>query len=224
MSSIDRAFDAAVQEWRGLKGNRLSIAILTGFAFTVGIGGGWYLATQFYAERIKVLETSLAQAPQKTGTLLGAANDTRPGIRGPVTIGWGRIGPTCGLTIRGTALMDYSERYVVGFACGLASSAVDRYEDTNISVSRGFNITSQNIEMSMPHSPAMRAAIETNATAAIKQTPGFKEGQLVAVPAQVWNEVFLLPKGVDGSGIAKLSDVLRLGGKVPSMAADPLHP
>lgn len=178
----------------------------------LGAGGGWWLASTIYSERVAVLTERLkGQPPQEAQQ----QTPSGPQIKAPFIRGWGVPGTgQCGALIEGSALLDFRTNYKFAVVCGLTNDSVDKFEDEKITVSPAFTIREGQIVIRFGYRAGMGAALNDMVKAATP--PGTKPGTTVIIPVNTWYEYLLLPKDVRPEDIRKLSDVKRLGGFVIS--------
>lgn len=135
-----------------------------------------------------------------------------------VIVGIGTPGQLCSAVVNGVGLMEYAEKYNLVVVCGIADSAVDKYEDTRITVSTARTLSppfQNNIEVSTPYSEKMGKAVKEIKDNILKNIPAPGRSKLeVTVP--VWYEVAVVPKGVSPTEVTRLSDVHKYGGKLLS--------
>jgi hypothetical protein len=132
---------------------------------------------------------------------------------------WGAPGGSrrCNEIFDGAALMPWSSKYNIAVTCGLEDPTIDRFENTNITVSRPFFIRPGDIVISAPYSPAM-VSVENHVIEEVRKSipPTTPKGTLFSVSAQQWYEPVLLAKNTDVADIHKLSDVPKFGGAIIS--------
>ncbi len=106
---------------------------------------------------------------------------------------WGRDRAGCVGQVQGSALGRWRGDYDVYLACGVVDPTVDKFNESNISISQPFKIESTPISIAVPYSPDMR-------------------NQMQQGMPPLWFEIVLLPKHVNVGDVRKLSDIKSLGG------------
>ena len=149
-------------------------------------------------------------------------DSARPRIRGDVLIGHIVEAGKYTTTVNGKALMDFARDYNVAIVSGINDAKIDKFENTKIAVSGPFTITPIPIQIEVNHSPAMLAEREAYISKFKEDfkaaNPEVPKGTRIIIPylQDTWNETVLIPKGASTSGIARLSDVERINGRIIS--------
>jgi hypothetical protein len=135
-----------------------------------------------------------------------------------VITGIGTTGQVCSAEINGLGLVEYAEKYNLVVVCGIADPTADKYEDSRITVSTARTISPpfQSVDVATPYSENMGGAVKKIRENVLKSVSEPQRSKLeVTVP--VWYEVAVLPKGVSPTGVTRLSDIHKYGGKVLSI-------
>jgi hypothetical protein len=153
---------------------------------------------------------------------LSASEDNRPTLRGMVIVGQSLANNSYEATINGAALRDFQKDYKLVVVCGNNDPTVDKLEDTRISKSQAYTITSSQFKTALSFTRAQTEerdlTIERLKDEFRRENPGVPKNTPILIPIQYshWHETVLLPKDVSVAEIRKLSDVPRHGGKVLS--------
>jgi len=138
-------------------------------------------------------------------------------LSGPLLKAWGGIGTDCRLTVDGSQLVKWSDKYNVAFVCGITDLKVDKFEDERITVNTPFTIYPGDIQMVIPFSKQMLDLQSTIIDEVRKSLPkNTPKGTPFGVPIPTWNELVLLSKTTKSTDIHRLSDIPRYGGYVIS--------
>lgn len=130
----------------------------------------------------------------------GKATGTVPDI----TISYGQSPHGCEATYDTGKLRRFRDRYDIVLMCGLNDSSTDKFFDTNISISKPFNILLGPIPITAPFSKNL---VEAFATLVNRRT-----GREVEI--SMWTLPVLVPQGTDMDIIHSLSDVTKDNGKI----------
>jgi hypothetical protein len=141
-----------------------------------------------------------------------------PTVRGAVMTGQVITPEAAQVTINGASLRDFRKAYKVAVISGTADPAVDKQNDTRISISDAFTIVAQPLEIRVASSQFVIDSIAAQREAALAQAKamGVPKGTPVAIQIQLsqWLEVVLLPNGVSPQQVRCLADVTRVNGLV----------
>jgi hypothetical protein len=122
---------------------------------------------------------------------------------------WGGDGPNqCSAVLDGSKLKPSHDGRRVILICGLPDPSVDRFTDTNITVSDPFTIAPVAIPISVGFSRAMYSKIKQGA----EQTPRPPESTVTTF--QLWFQAAVIPSTCDSTDVHRLADVWRCGGSV----------
>jgi hypothetical protein len=115
---------------------------------------------------------------------------------------WSTLTDGCLTGIDGAQLLEYSDKYNLGVACGISNVTTDANQDTAIAVSTPFTIVKDQMLIESKFPPALLDTMKTLAALSPPQA------------ANIWHKIFILPKKVDMSRIRKVADIRELGGKM----------
>lgn len=175
----------------------------TGVGWTVAaamlavLGGGWLW---FYLKKYRPLVSQ--SLTKRKGPADGPAVRGEPVIGHTADTEWNYIA-----TINAGSFWDFRNDYDVALVSGLNDPSEDKYNDKRIGISAPFTITRSEIEIKARPSTAMIEAIRRIVDAAKAQVP-------IHISISMWQELVLLPKGKDISGVQCLADIPRFGGKI----------
>lgn len=113
---------------------------------------------------------------------------------------WGAQPPLCAAAIETPRLLTFGTKYKVAFICGIFDATRDKFEDDRVTVSNPFTITPSPVAIIAAYSDRMQVFAKSH----------ISESKAIST----WYEAILLPNGVPSDKIAKLSDVVKLGGKI----------
>ena len=117
-----------------------------------------------------------------------------------IVAGWGSVGfPGCAMHFNTVPLARFANDFVLVLLCGVGDATMDRHEDTEITISSPFGIFDRDLQIAVDYSPQMLQHIER------------LRGD-TSTPIGIWHQPVLLPIGIDGQQVRKLSDVNRFGG------------
>lgn len=130
-----------------------------------------------------------------------------------VLAGWGSQDPRiCNSSIDTKRLVSFRKDYKLAVVCGVQDMSKDRLEDEIITISSRFTIIGGLQPIATPVSFKMAQHMEDLSKQA--QKAAGRPDQIVAVAIPTWYTAILLPNDVPVSKIAKLQDVMTLGGKI----------
>jgi hypothetical protein len=184
----------------------------------LGIGGGWFAASRFYAERFTVMEERVKQAQEQAAAAnadLTRSVTTNAPTRASALVSWGGDAPRrCQAQLDRSALMEYARTYEVAVACGARLANLDRFTDPGITLSEKYTLADgSTITISVPASPTMASALLNFVRSEQAKLPLERRPQM-RVNLSMWYEVLLIPKTVSIGDIRTLADLARLGGMV----------
>jgi len=126
-------------------------------------------------------------------------------------VGWGSTDiHICNATVDMTKLVIFKKNYKLAVVCGFPDATKDRLEDENITVSNAFTI----VAGLSPIVASVRPGMAQRAAQLMQEAQAAAGNANVTVAIPTWYETILLPNDVSTSKIAKLSDVMNLGGKI----------
>jgi hypothetical protein len=114
---------------------------------------------------------------------------------------WGAQPPLCAALIETSRLITFANKYKIAFVCGIPDATQDKFEDDRVTVSNLFTITPNPVAIVAPYSGRMQVFAKS------LSGPDNKA-------ISTWYEAILLPSDVSSDKITKLSDVVKLGGKI----------
>jgi hypothetical protein len=187
--------------------------LATGWAVLLVVGICWLLANLFTPVRGKAVGPAtivvVGIVAFSWGVLLAVQST---GAVPHLVTKWGRTSSTCDITVDTTHLAGFKDSYDLAFVCGIVDPAQDKYADTRIAVSSTYSIHPPGrVDMLATYSVPLTAEIEELKK---KATEGRPEGSVTYVPASMWYEAIIVPKGMDMSALHRLSDVTIYGGNI----------
>ena len=211
--SLEKLWDEALRQVSEVKGAPVPLLIV----FVAGAIVSWLGASRYYTnlyeERLAAKDERLALATERAE---GAASVASGGTS--AIIKWGfDIHRGCEATVERNNLREFAREYDVAVMCGFSAATVDRYEDTNVTLSRAVPLNPGEITFLTPVSKEMSAFGDSELRKALEALQASSptlvlKGGVANFP--VWFELVLIPKGATATNIHKLSDVTRLGGKM----------
>jgi hypothetical protein len=133
----------------------------------------------------------------------------------PIILSWGVNQPnTCGAQIDGGALVGRGKDYRVALICGISDPAIDRFDDTRITVTRFFTISDGQTFITSNFSKEMTDGIDNMVAQTTKGQPTPASGMQLAVQWGEWVCAVVVPATVELTDIHRLSDISRLGGTI----------
>jgi hypothetical protein len=137
----------------------------------------------------------------------------------PIIIGWGLGQPnTCGAQIDGSTLVGWGSDYRVAIICGISDPALDKLEDTRITITRFFTIPDTQTFITGSFSKEMTDGINNLLAQTIKgqpiSAPTPAPGTQLVLQWSQWVVAIVVPAKVEATDIHRLSDVSRLGGEI----------
>jgi hypothetical protein len=145
-----------------------------------------------------------------------------------VTAAWGPTPTGCQIGVDTSRLSTFRDQYYLVGVCGLTDPSTDVLQQTGITISKPFTITPGGVNIFAPYSAVMANTIKglllpTPATpgaippASGAAPSGGANPASVVAPA-MWYQPVLVPKEIDFTKIATLSDIKKQGGKILSPA------
>jgi hypothetical protein len=169
-----------------------------GWIALVIIGAVWFLVrwlTRGSAEPHRAPTWSMVAACTIIAFLFGVLIAVRSSGGVPhVIASWGNTPNSCHAVIDTSRLLSFRDKYKLGLACGLTDPTLDKLEDERISVSNPFEIIPGAVNIVVLYREEMA-----------KRFPD---------SSRMWFEPLLIPNGVSTAKIAKLSDLLKMNGKI----------
>lgn len=134
-----------------------------------------------------------------------------------VKLAWGPTPTGCYLDVDTSRLSTFRNKYYLVAVCGLSDPAMDKLQQTAITISKPFEITPGGISMFARYSPDMAKLLGQGLIPASAQGPFGAAGCRIG-DGYMWFLPVLLPKDADLSKITTptLSDVRKQGGKILS--------
>jgi hypothetical protein len=204
--------DWAKQEVTELRRAKTAAAIV----FIIGGGSGWFVASQFYAERFSVMEQRIES--------LAAGRDVRSSLtteldQGGIVQEWGAQGARrCTVVVNASNLMQFSKKNAMVLFCGLVRPGKDRVTDTDVSISKPFTIDPAPITIDVLASDVMLRAVDAESMRQQRVDPPPPGSKGIEIVTTVWLEVAVIPTALDISLLHSLADVERFGGqRFPSL-------
>jgi hypothetical protein len=124
-----------------------------------------------------------------------------------VLVAWGPNATGCQFGVDTSRLSSFKDSYYLVGVCGLSDPSIDVLQQTGITISTPFTITSGGVNIFAPYSPTMLAAVKNTVT----NIPN-------TMNINMWYQPVLVPKDSDLSKVTRLLDVKKAGGKILSPA------
>ncbi len=142
-----------------------------------------------------------------------------------VMAAWGPTTTGCQMALDTSRLSTFKDRYYLVGVCGFTDPSTDLLQQTGVTISKPFTITSGGVSIFAPYSATMAntikgvtppVALPTNAVtpASGAVQPSSSTTNAAVLSMSMWYQPVLVPKEADISKSASLWDIKKQGGKI----------